>query len=1398
MASPPFEVEDQTDEDFFDRLVKDDDEFDFTGSRSNVGVGGSGSDELKTFSSLVVSEVASSGVEVEPGGKDFIGFGGDRTEKGGEDGADLAPLDVKEDNVVKGSSTLMQPNVNESSGKGIIEEGAPDETMDEVGVGSGTGAKEVLWSSFNSDGNVHGVSGRGSYSDFFNEFGDNSEDPFTASGSKDYSGAEFNATGDVSGMLATDMGSSSHLQNHEGSGSGQYTGGQDLSSSQYWENLYPGWRYDPSTGQWHQLEESDTNATTNATTSHEVISNQNSNAFYFQQTAQSATHSISGYSTTASVSDWNQSPQGNTEYPTHMVFDPQYPGWYYDTIAQEWRTLESYAPATEQLANVDYKQQYQDTNLKNYGSQGIDPQNNVTSWSEPTSHYTQQDMNIWQTRSTSENGMAVSSESNQQENLYGNPGHVSNLAEQKTGTEPSRSVALYKQSSQMVDSSSDSRFQSFIPAQQYSQHHNQRAIESSHQMQFKPAYFDTQKSSNYSHHSLQSGSQFTFATKDGGSSAGRPPHALVTFGFGGKLIVMKNNTLSHTSSAYESQGSPAGVINVLNLMEVVMGNTDASGLGLDACDYFHTLCQQSFPGPLVGGNVGNKEVNRWIDERIANCESSNMDYRGREPLRLLLSLLKIACQYYGKLRSPFGTDETLKGSDCPESAVAKLFGSAKGNWVQSSEFGALRYCLQNLPSEAHMQATAFEVQKLLVSGRKKEALERAQEGQLWGPALVLASQLGDQFFGETVKQMAVKQLMAGSPLRTLCLLIAGHPADVFSSATTHSSSLPGYANMPAQFGANMLDDWEENLAVLTANRIKGDELVIIHLGDCLWKERAEVIAAHACYLVAEANLEPFSDSSRLCLIGADHWKFPRTFASPEAIQRTEVYEFSKVLGNSQFLLLPFQPYKLIYAYMLAEVGKVADSLKYCHAILKSLKTGRAPEVDTWKQLVSSLEERLRIHQQGGYDTNLAPTKLVGKLLTFFDSTAHRVVGGLPPPVPSTAHGSTQQNEFSYHLGGSKALGGLSTTTTPSLMPSASMEPISEWTGQDSYSIMPNRSISEPDFGKSPRKVNTQVNTLNETNSSETQEKADASGGSSRFGRFGSQLFQKTVGLVLRSRPNRQAKLGEKNRFYYDEKLKRWVEEGAEPPTDEATLPPPPPTSAFQNGMPDYSKHDTPKIESLHTSSGSEIKSLGSSERNSGIPPIPPSSNQFSARARIGVRSRYVDTFNKSGGTPANLFQSPSVPSAKPAGGSSPKFFIPAQVTSSTVSPSDEVVQNTGESTPETFVNNANPSTSFKEDSSAPLSSSLSKSVFPSSVTMQRYPSMDHIMQKKAGVADDKNSDLPHSRRTASWSGGLGLSSPKEVKPLEEMLGTSFYSVPSLHQFDSQGGNSGDDLHELKL
>jgi hypothetical protein len=46
------------------------------------------------------------------------------------------------------------------------------------------------------------------------------------------------------------------------------------------------------------------------------------------------------------------------------------------------------------------------------------------------------------------------------------------------------------------------------------------------------------------------------------------------------------------------------------------------------------------------------------------------------------------------------------------------------------------------------------------------------------------------------------------------------------------------------------------------------------------------------------------------------------------LQRTEIFEYAKVLGNSQYVLVPFQPYKLLYAYMLAEAGKLSEASRF--------------------------------------------------------------------------------------------------------------------------------------------------------------------------------------------------------------------------------------------------------------------------------------------------------------------------------------------------------------------------------------------------------------------------------------------------------------------------------------
>ncbi|KAG4973019.1 hypothetical protein JHK82_029952 [Glycine max] len=1419
-SNPPFPMEDQTDEDFFDKLVEDDMEPVKSGHDE-----GYDSDEAKAFANLGINDVdaaafensnaAESGVEVK--GE----FSNVESDVGLEQEGNLMPVvssvgfdgkvDPREDGIGMGSEVTSASAVG---------------TSDTAGS---SGIKEVGWNSFHAD--LNGGGGLGSYSDFFSDLGDQSGD-FTgnvydnlSSEVKPDSAVQndgLNASGNYVQYHEGQVydGSLENRSNWQGDGlnasvnhvqyqedqayvasSEEHTNGQDLSSSQYWEDLYPGWKYDHKTGQWYQIDGNSATATTqqsseaNTAADWTAASDRETEISYMQQTAQSVVGTLAETGTTENVSSWSQVSEGNHGYPEHMVFDPQYPGWYYDTIAQEWRSLETYNSTIQSSghghengnasANTfspnDHSLYSEYSQADNYGQQGFDNQAVDGSWSGLYGTNHKQGFDMYTTGSATTRGDSITSGGNQQINhSYGSS--ISVNEHQQNTSSSFGSVALYNRVNHDRGLANGTfEPQSFGPTGDTVQQFNYSTTKFSEQKVFSNDFTENQKPFSYSPQSIQGGHQYSHAPHVGRSSAGRPSHALVTFGFGGKLIIMKDPNL--LSSSYGSQNSVQGSVSVLNLIEVVMGNMDSLSIGDNTSNYFHALSQQSFPGPLVGGSVGSKELYKWLDERIAHCESPDMDYKKGERLRLLLSLLKIGCQHYGKLRSPFGTDAILKEYDTPESAVAKLFASAK---TSGTQYGMPSHCLQNLPSEGQIRAMALEVQNLLVSGKKKEALQCAQEGQLWGPALVLASQLGEQFYVDTVKQMALRQLVAGSPLRTLCLLIAGQQAEIFSTDTSISGH-PGASDMSQQspqVGSDgMLDDWEENLAVITANRTKSDELVIIHLGDCLWKERSEITAAHICYLVAEANFESYSDSARLCLIGADHWKCPRTYASPEAIQRTELYEYSKVVGNSQFTLHPFQPYKLIYAFMLAEVGKVPDSLKYCQALLKSLKTGRAPEVESWKQLALSLEERIRIHQQGGYAANLAPAKLVGKLLNFFDSTAHRVVGGLPPPAPLPSQGTIHGSEQQYQNMAPRVS---SSQSTMSLAPSASMEPISEWTADNNRMAKPNRSVSEPDIGRIPRQ---------ETTSPDAQGKAQASGGTSRFSRFGfgSQLLQKTVGLVLKPRSGRQAKLGEKNKFYYDEKLKRWVEEGAEVPAEEASaLPPPPTTAAFQNGSTEYNSRFALKTESSPPIEGSNIRTA-SPELSPGMPPIPPSTNQFLARGRLGVRSRYVDTFNQGGGTSANLFQSPSVPSVKPALAANAKFFVPTPAPSSNEQAMDAIAEGKQEDS----ATNEYPSTSATNDWSYRSPKHVS------STAIQRFPSMGNI--SKQGTTEGSNSHLPHSRRTASWSGSFNDSfTPQKMgnmKPLGEALGMplSRYSPDesSMHK-PVKSSSYGEDLHEVEL
>ncbi|KAI5328382.1 hypothetical protein L3X38_027779 [Prunus dulcis] len=138
--------------------------------------------------------------------------------------------------------------------------------------------------------------------------------------------------------------------------------------------------------------------------------------------------------------------------------------------------------------------------------------------------------------------------------------------------------------------------------------------------------------------------------------------------------------------------------------------------------------------------------------------------------------------------------------------------------------------------------------------------------------------------------------------------------------------------------------------------------------------------------------------------------------------------------------------------------------------------------------------------------------------------------------------------------------------------------------------MHNRSVSEPDFGRTPRQVDSSKERLHLMPKEKPQGVLLAF---ARFG-FGSQLLQKTVGLVLRPRPGNRLSWVKTNKFYYAKKLKDMVEEGVEPPAEEAALPPPPTTTAFHNVKPAVAANAKFFIPTLGSSSEQTMEAIAES------------------------------------------------------------------------------------------------------------------------------------------------------------------------------------------------------------
>uniref|UniRef100_A0A8C5XUY8 SEC16 homolog B, endoplasmic reticulum export factor n=1 Tax=Microcebus murinus TaxID=30608 RepID=A0A8C5XUY8_MICMU len=300
---------------------------------------------------------------------------------------------------------------------------------------------------------------------------------------------------------------------------------------------------------------------------------------------------------------------------------------------------------------------------------------------------------------------------------------------------------------------------------------------------------------------------------------------------------------------------------------------------------------------------------------------------------------------------------------------------------------------------------------VLLCRQNGEALEWAMRSQLWGHALFLASKMDTRTYSWVMSGFT-STLALNDPLQTLFQLMSGR--------------IPQAATC---CGDKQWGDWRPHLAVMLSNQAGDAELhqrAVVAMGDTLaGKGLAE--AAHVCYLVARLPFGYYTaETARMALLGSSHSQEFWKFATTEAMQRTEIFEYCQMLGRPKSFIAPFQVYKLLYASRLADYGLVSQALHYCEAIGAAvLSQGESSHPVLLVELIK-LAERLQpsdplaVAGHGG-DRGLEPDWLA-QLRRLQEGLQQKLTGDLVDPHSarsdiSGSRGATTENTFYQDLSG---------------------------------------------------------------------------------------------------------------------------------------------------------------------------------------------------------------------------------------------------------------------------------------------------------------------------------------------------------------------------------------------
>nr|XP_031291578.1 protein transport protein Sec16B isoform X1 [Camelus dromedarius] len=470
------------------------------------------------------------------------------------------------------------------------------------------------------------------------------------------------------------------------------------------------------------------------------------------------------------------------------------------------------------------------------------------------------------------------------------------------------------------------------------------------------------------------------------------PHVPVSFGPGGQLVCVGPSSPSDGQTALVE----------LHSVEVILN------------DFEEQEEMRTFSGPLIREDVHKVDIMTFCQQKAAQSRKSETP--GSRDSALLWQLLVLLCRQNGSMA---GSDiAELLMQDCRklekyrrQPPVANLISlTDEDRPVLSS--GPRNLLTGEIPPSVETPAQIVEkFTKLLYYGRKKEALEWAMKNHLWGHALFLSSKMDPRTYSWVMSSFT-STLALNDPLQTLFQLMSGR--------------IPQAATC---CGDKQWGDWRPHLAVILSNPGGDRELyqhTIVTMGDTL-AGKGLVEAAHFCYLMAHVPFGYYTvKTDHLALLGSSHSQEFLKFATTEAIQRTEIFEYCQLLGDPKSFIPSFQVYKLLYASRLADYGLASQALHYCEAIGTALLgQGESSHPVLLVELIK-LAERLKLsdplvlerRRPGGRDPE--PDWLV-QLRGRHEELQQKVAGdtGDPRSAHSAISGArkTTENAFNQDLSG---------------------------------------------------------------------------------------------------------------------------------------------------------------------------------------------------------------------------------------------------------------------------------------------------------------------------------------------------------------------------------------------